>query len=767
MLSARVAGTLAVLVLMSACSEGRGGPTDGPRLPAVELSPTSVGVPYEARLPATGGAAPLSYSVVGALPPGFSFYTSEAKLTGPGSESGEFTLTVSVRDAAGNEDTRTYALKVWPAPALSDGAAPTATAGSSYTYTFVATGGRPPLRWSVVEGPLPTGLSLSPEGVLSGVPQGRGAYPFTVSAQDASGARAEARRTLQVVAPAELPDGGTPAATFPLSVGNWNIEWFGDTTYGPQDDPLQLANVQAVIADAGVDVWGLGEIVSTAQFNALKARLPGYDGFLADDSTRVSSGSGYYTANEQKLGILFKSDVVRVLRAEVVLGERDYDFAGRPPLRVDLRITQGGTSVDVTALVVHLKATANAESYERRRASAGWLKDYLDTTLPTQRALVVGDWNDDVDVATTTDPATNQPLDTPFRNFVNDTGRYTFVTQAMSLEGVGSTVGRNTFIDHQLVTNELAASYVANSARVLRPAIPNYDSSTSDHYPVLSRYDFGNVGRALRVTAPNGGETLLAGTAYTITWTATGVDTVRVQYTVDNGANWRDLAASVSATSGRYTWTVPGDNSRGARVRVSDTRDATVADVSDSTFTLNPAVPQVFINEYLPQPNNAPGTPTPDYDQMFVELLNTGTTAVDLSGWKVHDDASYSGAEVTRHIFPAGTVIQPGKTYIVYGGASAVPSGATNAAFANGQEGGVYRGLRFNRGVNVNGTGDSVYLVLPDGTVQDSASYRDTYQGTSYNRSPDASASGTWGLHTTLSSSLTASPGRRANGSAF
>jgi hypothetical protein len=77
---------------------------------------------------------------------------------------------------------------------------------------------------------------------------------------------------------------------------------------------------------------------------------------------------------------------------------------------------------------------------------------------------------------------------------------------------------------------------------------------------------------------------------------------------------------------------------------VSDTRDATVADVSDSTFTLNPAVPQVFINEYLPQPNNAPGMPTPDYDQMFVELLNTGTTAVNLSGWRLHDDASYSGA---------------------------------------------------------------------------------------------------------------------------
>jgi hypothetical protein len=153
---------------------------------------------------------------------------------------------------------------------------------------------------------------------------------------------------------------------------------------------------------------------------------------------------------------------------------------------------------------------------------------------------------------------------------------------------------------------------------------------------------------------------------------------------------------------------------------------------------------------------------------MFVELLNTGATAVDLSGWKLHDDKSYSGAEATRHIFPSGTVIQPGKTYVVYGGPSAVPSGMTNADYANGRDNmGVLTGLRFNRGVNVNGSGDAVYLVLPNGTVQDTTSYRDTYQGVSYNRSPDASISGSWVLHNALNASRTASPGLRANGSAF
>ncbi|MCY1019503.1 lamin tail domain-containing protein [Pyxidicoccus sp. MSG2] len=764
MSSARLAGTLAVLVLLCACSEGRGDPTDGPRLPAIEPSPTTVGVAYEVMLSATGGAAPLSYALTGGQPPpGLSFSSTDAKLSGTASESGEFSITLSVRDAAGSEDTRTWSLKVWPAPYLGEETAPNGTVGSSYEHTFACTGGRPPLRWSVVDGQLPAGLSLSPEGVVSGTPLGSGSYSFTLRVQDASGATSEARRGLPVLAPGEQTDGGPqqPTSTFPLSVGNWNIEWFGDATYGPEDDPLQLANVQAVLADAGVDFWGVGEIVSTAQFNELKKQLPGYDGFLSDDSTRVSAGSGSYTASEQKLGVLFKSDVVRVLRAEVVLTDKDFDFAGRPPLRVDLRVTRGSSTVDVTALVVHLKALAGAEEYARRLASSGWLKGYLDTTLPTQRAMVVGDWNDDVDTSTTTNPDTQQKYDTPFRNFVNDTQRYTYVTQALSLANVGSTAGRSTFIDHQLVTNELAANYVANSTRVLKPLITNYSTSTSDHYPIISRFDFGQGGRMLKVTAPNGGETLLAGTQYAITWTASGVDTVKIQYSVDNGGTWRDLAASVSAASGSYTWTVPADASGGGRVRVSDTQDSTVFDVSDNTFVLNHAAQQVFINEYLPIPNNVPGTSTPDYDQMFVELLNTGTTAVDISGWKLHDDKSYSGAEPTRHVFPAGTVLQPGKAYVVYGGASAVPSGTSNVAYASGGD-----GLRFNRGVNVGSSGDVVYLVLPNGTVQDSSSYRDTYQGVSYNRSPDASLSGTWVLHNTLSSSAT-SPGKRANGSAF
>jgi hypothetical protein len=107
-------------------------------------------------------------------------------------------------------------------------------------------------------------------------------------------------------------------------------------------------------------------------------------------------------------------------------------------------------------------------------------------------------------------------------------------------------------------------------------------------------------------------------------------------------------------------------------------------------------------------------------------------------------------------------MLAPGKVYVVYSGASAVPSATPNVDYANGND-----GLRFNRGVNVGSNGDTVYLVRPDSTVADSYYYKDTYQGVSYNRGPDASNTGAWVRHDSLPSGLSASAGKRADGTSF
>jgi endonuclease/exonuclease/phosphatase family metal-dependent hydrolase len=655
---ARVASGLAVLTALCACS-GRGD-TGGPLLPIVDLPSTTVGLAYEVHLTATGGVPPLRYSV-GDVPPGFSFYSGTALFTGPATAEGDYTLTVGVTDAAGATDSRSYALRVYAAPAITTSALPQATSGLAYEFLLSATGGQPPLRWSLADGSLPPGLRLSVDGTVSGTPNGLGSYPFTARVQDANGA--QATRQFSVMMRNSTTDGGTPdEGTFPLQVSNWNIEFFGATGAGPTDEQLQLTNARTVITNTNSDLWGLEEIVDVNHFNALKDSLPGYAGFLANDPQYVPNGASYYSSTEQKLGVLFKADVVQVLSAELILTESNSVFAGRPPLRVNLRVTRNEMSVDLVAIVVHLKASADAASYNQRVQSAGILKTYLDTALPTARVIVFGDWNDDVDNSI----VSGQP--TPFQNFLDAPAEYSFLTQPLS--STSSTVSLPGFIDHQLVTNELAANYVSSSAMVVRPAITNYGETTSDHYPVTSRFDFGEV--------------------------------------------------------------TPGPTS------------------------------PVFINEFLPQPNNNPSTGQPDFDQQFVEIVNTGSTPADLGGWKLHDAESYSGTKPARHVFAAGTTLAPGKAYVVYSGANAVPGGGTNVDYANGND-----GLRLNRGVNVGSSGDTLYLVKPDSSVVDTHYYRDTFQGISYNRSPDVSVTGTWVLHNSLSSGLSASPGRRADGTSF
>lgn len=529
MLFIRAAATLALVAVLSACA-GREEYDGGPLLPTSDLPSTTVGLPYEVHLTAAGGMAPLRYSAE-QVPPGFSFDEDTGLLTGPATEAGTYSLYVRVKDELGQAASRFYALRVYPEPSVSSMPLPPATRGTAYAASLTATGGQPPLKWSVTSGTLPLGLTLAENGAISGVPVDTTPGLFMVLVEDANGAQALRQLFLEVKEPpggtpdSGTPDGGTPdggtpdsgtpdsgtpdsgtpdsgtpdsgtpdsgtpdaGSPLPLSVANWNVEWFGSTTEGPSNDALQLSNVRAVIGDAGVDFWALQEVVNASALLQLKQALPGYDAFAANDS-RVSQGSSYYTASEQKPAVLFKSDTVQVQSAKLILTEYDYEFAGRPPLQVSLRVTRGGQSVELIAIVLHMKAqTGGIADYNRRKDAGAALKQYLDSQLPTARAVVLGDWNDDVDASIY---EANGYLASPYENFVSASSAYRFLTQPLSLQGVGSTVGRSTFIDHQLVTNELASDYVSNSTQVLYPPLPDYANTTSDHYPIQSRFVFG------------------------------------------------------------------------------------------------------------------------------------------------------------------------------------------------------------------------------------------------------------------------------------
>ena len=74
-----------------------------------------------------------------------------------------------------------------PAGPSITGNAPSGTIGAVYSYAYTPTGGTAPLVVSLWSGTLPTGLTLSSTGVLSGTPTVAGSYSWVVRVTDANG----------------------------------------------------------------------------------------------------------------------------------------------------------------------------------------------------------------------------------------------------------------------------------------------------------------------------------------------------------------------------------------------------------------------------------------------------------------------------------------------------------------------------------------------------------------------------------------------------
>lgn len=94
-----------------------------------------------------------------------------------------------------------------------------AKVGSPYSAQLVTTGGTQPFNWSVINGALPQGLTLSNQGVISGTPTGAGGqYIFTVKVTDANNLSATRQLTLTVDGPMSVPAVST-ASIVPDKIG--------------------------------------------------------------------------------------------------------------------------------------------------------------------------------------------------------------------------------------------------------------------------------------------------------------------------------------------------------------------------------------------------------------------------------------------------------------------------------------------------------------------------------------------------------------------
>lgn len=122
-------------------------------------------------------------------------------------------------------------------PTITTVTLPNATQSSAYSTTIAATGGTTPYIWSVLTGSLPTGITLSSAGVLSGTPSVNGTFNFTARVTDSTSGTAltdDQALSLVVQAPFVTLDITTttlPNAQIPLPYSQQLAATGGTTPY--------------------------------------------------------------------------------------------------------------------------------------------------------------------------------------------------------------------------------------------------------------------------------------------------------------------------------------------------------------------------------------------------------------------------------------------------------------------------------------------------------------------------------------------------------
>ena len=191
------------------------------------LTTPTVGASYSVTVGVSGGTAPYTLAVTsGSLPAWATLNTSTWVISGTPTSTASASFTLRATDANGCSGTRSYTLTpacptIFPVPV----ALPAATVGSAYSQTLAPAGGTAPYSaFTITSGTLPTGLTLTSAGVLSGTPgasNGAGTS-VTIRVTDAYGCQGSQAVTVRVcpvitVSPSALSN-GTVGANYSAAV---------------------------------------------------------------------------------------------------------------------------------------------------------------------------------------------------------------------------------------------------------------------------------------------------------------------------------------------------------------------------------------------------------------------------------------------------------------------------------------------------------------------------------------------------------------------
>lgn len=284
-----------------------------------------------------------------------------------------------------------------------------------------------------------------------------------------------------------------------LDVVAWNVEWFGNKSNGPSDEALQQTNVKRVLDSLKADVYVLSEVSNQAAFNDLISKISGYKGVC---SSAVSAGG--IADDAQRVCIVYKESVFSnvssrpLLKGTTPIANYPDSFdrfwaSGRLPFLFTADATAEGGKRRINIVGIHARANTasdipNSERiYQQRKIDVEVLKDTLDKNFKDEAIIIAGDFNDDVDETVVAGISTKE---SSYKKYVDDTENWQAVTKTLSENGYRSYLSQDNMIDHIAISNELKSSYVSNSTTIALPFtyITNYRNTTSDHIPVMARF---------------------------------------------------------------------------------------------------------------------------------------------------------------------------------------------------------------------------------------------------------------------------------------
>ena len=263
-----------------------------------------------------------------------------------------------------------------------------------------------------------------------------------------------------------------------FEVMTWNIEWF------PKNDQITVGYVTQIIQALDIDILAIQEVDDTDMFDQMLNGLPEYTGYLESE---WFAGLAY----------IYKTDVIEINDIYEIYTTSPYWSAfPRSPMVMDLNFM----GENLFIINNHFKCCGDGimnlddlgDEETRRYTASNLLKEYIDTNLPNENVIVLGDLNDIL-----TDVLANNV----FQMIINDTENYLFADMEIA-EGSSADWSYPwwpSHIDHILITNELFDEFVngGSAAQTMKiddymdGGFDDYYENISDHRPVALKLDFG------------------------------------------------------------------------------------------------------------------------------------------------------------------------------------------------------------------------------------------------------------------------------------